>query len=42
MAWSGGMLIVLIRGHLLRWTNSCMLLVFVAASAYLLAWLIIR
>jgi ACS family hexuronate transporter-like MFS transporter len=38
----GGMLIAEIVGHLLQWTNSYMIPFFIAASAYLIAWLLIH
>jgi ACS family hexuronate transporter-like MFS transporter len=38
----GGMLIAQIVGHVLQWTNSYMIPFFIAASAYLLALLVIH
>jgi len=38
----GGMLIAQIVGHVLQWTNSYMIPFFIAASAYLLALLLIH
>ena len=38
----GGMLIAEIVGHVLQWTNSYMIPFFIAASAYLIALLLIH